>query len=186
MARPPSSCLVALALLAAGCIGDQLQPFTAAERTGLVVSADSITHPTLGFSAPNPQGAYSRSPELQRRVDSSFAGHNEMAVWALTGAGGGNVIIQATKFSRLTEDLFRAYIRGFRREAVRQADAVLEDTVTWSTRGEYRLEIRVQRAFLRTRCLSRGGTNNVIVCLQAAAVDSTGIGEVPAGLTLAE
>jgi hypothetical protein len=159
--------------------------FTPEQRAGLRVTSDSIAHDLLGFSAPNPHGAFTSSPDLQHRMDSAMASNPQITAWALNSKGHGNVIIEATKFTTLSETKFRAYIDGFRKTAVRQADRVMQDSVSWTTRGEYRLAARVRGAFIRTRCLSRSRAgDNLIVCLQAASVDSTDLALVPEGLTL--
>jgi len=159
--------------------------FTPEQRAGLRVTSDSIDHELLGFSAPNPNGVFTSSPDLQHRMDSATAARPQFAAWALNSAGHGNVIIEATRFTTLSETKFRAYIDGFRREVLRQADQVTKDSVSWTNRGEYRLAVRVRGAFVRTRCLSRSRAgDNLILCLQAASADSTGLGLVPSGLTL--
>lgn len=190
--RFPVVTFVVLGTLLLGQVGFAVSQFTHAttftteERAGLVVTTDSIIHPTLRFWAPNPQGAYSASRVLQHRMDSAFAGQSGIAAWALNSTARGNVIIEASRFSGMTEVNFRAYIQGFRRKMISLADTVLEDHVTWTPGGgEYVLEVRTRRAFLRSRCLSRA-SDNLIICLQAASVDSAGIGEVPAGFRLKE
>jgi hypothetical protein len=161
--------------------------FTPEERAGLVVTPDSISHPTLGFSVPNPQGAYSVSPTIQHRLDSVFADQEKIASWALNSANRGNIIIEATRFPQIDETGFRAYIREFRRKMTSLADTVLADSINWTTQGgEYVIEVHARAAFLRDRCLSRTGTDNLIVCVQAASRDSTGLAMVPAGFTLKE
>src|SRR4029077_488752 len=124
--EPPRLAVVtffALGLLAviqvAGTVGRLVgsTAFTPEQRAGLRVRGDSISHQLLGFSAPNPQGAFATSPELQHRMDSAMAGHPEMAAWALNRPEHGNIIIEATRFATLSEVKFRAYIDGFRKEA---------------------------------------------------------------------
>lgn len=176
-----------VALAIAGCSGllSRDVRITAAERAGLVVTAESISHPTLGFSIPTPRGTFSLQPDIQRALEGKNRRHPETVVWWLVDADRDNLTLDVTRFSKMNEEIFRAHVRSYQRMSA-AADTIFADSASWTNRGEYRLALRARGIVVMLRCLSRSDTDHLIVCIQTSSKDSAGIDHITMGFSLKE
>lgn len=164
-------------------------PLTSDERAGLRIEADSIRHPSLGFSLPNPGPTFAPAPEIQTRLDSGLSEHPDMAGWVLQSKNPpANVIIQLVRFPFMDEGRFRAFVTELRDAASHAKDpSILTDTVLWQPpSGDYRLTLHYPAGqFLQTRCISRSRPDGYfILCVQTAGVDSSALAFVRDGLSM--
>ena len=163
-------------------------PLTDAERHGLEIRADSITHATLGFAMPSPSASYRTATQLQDQLNAGIADQKNMAAWVLQRAdSGGTLVVQVTKSASLSETEFRAYARGLRSGAPKGGATIVRDTVTWSGRsGEYQMAVRYATGFEgNMRCVSqRRQTGGLIVCVTTGTPGGDELAFVREGLTL--
>ena len=161
---------------------------TDAERQGLDVTQGSIRHAAFGFTVPLPSPHYVADPELQQRLDSTFAKTPGMVGWVLRDEQTGqSITIMVTKINRVNESRFREFVTGVRSGF--QMSKLLTDSVTWRGNGdgEYQLDVlHPVGVYVSMRCLpSSQASRASIVCVQATTATLHELESVTSGLTIA-
>ena len=158
---------------------------TDAERQGLTVTADSITHALFGFTLPIAGANVTRSPEFERRVMASFGEHrDQMMVWVFRDTVQRQVLmLQVTKLARVNESRLREFAAGMR-NALSKATPV-DTTFAWrDSLGVFEMHgVQPTGLHFAVRCLARMGRLGV-VCVQTMAAESSALEASRAGLAL--
>lgn len=163
--------------------------FTAAERGGLQVSADSMSHVGLGFAFPNPGPTFVPNHEYERRMAAEFGGQfpPDLAGWAFRDTvRRQGISLQVAKLPGLNEEKFRQFSNGLR-EGIEKS-RVLSDVVVWEG-GHRESRLALQRPnglYWVTRCMPRmKPRDESVVCLQTYSDEETGLASVSNGLNVA-
>ena len=190
--------LVLLILNVAQFVGSAANPqstsgrpgFTAEERQGLQVDADSIRHVTLGFSLPHPGPAFTASPDIERRIADQVGGRMPLDFlnWAFSDTAGHQaLIIQVTGVPGLNEQKFAGFARGLR-NGMSNGRMISDSTVWEGTHRESQLVVQHPNGlYLVTRCLpSLKPGREYIVCVQTFSGEPTALTSVRGGLTVVQ
>jgi hypothetical protein len=163
--------------------------FTAEERQGLQVDADSIRHVTLGFSLPHPGPNFTPSPDIERRIAEQIGGRTpDFINWAFSDTTGHQaLIIQVTGVPGLNEQKFAGFARGLR-SGMLKSKMISDSTVWEGTHRETQLVVQHPNGlYLVTRCVpSLKPRREYIVCAQTFSGEPTALTAVRNGLTVVQ
>lgn len=161
---------------------------TEADKSGLVVAADSVRHRDLGFAFPNPGPDFAivdpLPPPMLQQMQSG-----PMVFWLLRNADESEAVVVQLIRGLSSEADMQSFARGLLRGAERAGATVEENTVQWKgPLREARFAIQTTDGLhARWRCLapSSGRSRNVLVCLNTVTGDQTNLNAVRNGFTFA-
>jgi hypothetical protein len=122
-------------------------------------------------------------------MDSSLKAHPDIAAWVMADPEHGNtLIIQAVRFTSLTEAEFRGFARGVRKTmADLPGGQITVDPLSWApSGGDYDLRVTLPNAAsMQSRCLSRNQPQDLlVVCVETITTSAHGMSAARQGLVV--